>query len=83
MNLKNENDKISKNEQDKKLNINKFLNKNIPSSKDKVKESKKIDPMIINNNNNLIKFINVSSTPNKSNNISNPNNNINIINKLV
>ena len=82
MNLKNENDKISKNEQDKKLNINKFLNKNIPSSKEKVKESKKIDPMIINNNNNLIKFINASSTPNKSNNISNPNNNINIINNI-
>ena len=83
MNLKIENDKISKNELDKKLNINKFLNKNIPSSKEKVKDNKKIEPMIINNSNNLIKFINVSSTPNKSNNnILNPNNNINIINNI-
>ena len=83
MNLKIENDKISKNELDKKLNINKFLNKNIPSSKEKVKDNKKIEPMIINNSNNLIKFINVSNTPNKSNNnILNPNNNINIINNI-
>ena len=83
MNLKIENDKISKNELDKKLNINKFLKKNIPSSKEKVKDNKNIEPMIINNSNNLIKFINVSSTPNKSNNnILNPNNNINIINNI-
>jgi len=57
-----------------KRNIQKFLNKEILQNEE-IKNRKKINPMIINNNNNLIKFINVSNTPNgKTENILNLNN---------
>ena len=63
-----------KKEMENKRNIQKFLNKEILQNEE-IKNRKKINPMIINNNNNLIKFINVSNTPNgKTENIINPNN---------
>ena len=83
MNLKNENNKSDKKEIDKKLNVNKFINKNI-NKKDKEKEFTNKKHIILNtNNNNLIKFINVSNTPGQSTEkIINFNNNINFINNI-
>ena len=87
MNFKDEKNKASKKELDKKLNIQKFLNNNDKKKdKGKQKELKSKDFLDIKNtstNNNLIKFINVSNTPNKNEEkIINLNNNINFINNI-
>ena len=63
MNLANENINMDKKDFEKKINAQKFLSKNI-SPKVNEKDVNKIEPKIIINNNNLIKFINVSNTPN-------------------
>ena len=65
MNLINENIIEDKKDLGKKINAKKFLTKNI-SLKVNEKDANKIEPKIINNSNNLIKFINVSNTPNST-----------------
>ena len=65
MNLINENLNEDRKDIGKKINAQKFLTKNI-SLKANEKDSNKFEPKIISNNNNLIKFINVSNTPNST-----------------
>ena len=80
MDLKNERDKTDKKEFNKKFNAQRFLTKNIAKEKDKNQNNKL---MTINNNNNLIKFINVTKDKNKCDNeIINQDSNIRIIKEM-
>ena len=80
MDLKNDRDKTDKKEFNKKFNAQRFLTKNIAKEKDKNQNNKL---MTINNNNNLIKFINVTKDKNKSDNeIINQDSNIRIIKEM-